>query len=76
VPKTLPSPPTTLLLLLLAGIAPVRAMRDAGVNVGLGVDGCASNDSGSLLEQARWAMLLQRGALREPPPAGCVSRCC
>ncbi|MGE5073945.1 MAG: 8-oxoguanine deaminase [Anaerolineae bacterium] len=45
---------------LASGIAPLKEYREAGVNVGLGVDGSASNDGSSLLAEVRQAMLLAR----------------
>ncbi len=45
---------------LASGIAPVKEYRAAGVNVGLGVDGSASNDGSHLLAEVRNAMLVSR----------------
>jgi cytosine/adenosine deaminase-related metal-dependent hydrolase len=44
-----------------AGVAPVRAMLDAGVRVGLGVDGSASNERSDIFVDVKNALLVARG---------------
>lgn len=48
---------------LASGLAPIRAFRTAGVPVGLGVDGSASNDSADMIGEVRQALLLNRLAV-------------
>lgn len=45
---------------LAGGIAPVIAMAQAGLRIGLGVDGAASNESADMLSEMRFAWLLHR----------------
>lgn len=47
-------------MLLGSGFAPIRRMLNAGVRIGLGVDGSASNDASFMLSEARQAMLVAR----------------
>ena len=44
-----------------AGVAPVRELSDAGVRVGLGVDGSASNERSHLFNEVKQALLVARG---------------
>ncbi|MGD0418824.1 MAG: 8-oxoguanine deaminase [Xanthobacteraceae bacterium] len=45
---------------LASGTCPVCAMEEAGMRIGIGVDGSASNDASNLMQEVRAAFLLQR----------------
>ena len=55
-----------------SGIAPAPRMAAAGVPVSLGVDGVASNESGSMTHEANFAgsCIVRRTVRRPPPPRG------
>jgi cytosine/adenosine deaminase-related metal-dependent hydrolase len=56
-----------------SGIAPVRALLDAGAPVGLGIDGAASNEAGTMIEEMHQALLFAR--LRHGPTALTAREC-
>ena len=49
-----------------AGVSPVAAMIDAGINVGLGTDGAASNNDLDMWEEIRLAALLHKLKAADP----------
>ena len=53
-------------LKLASGVAPVRDMLKAGINVGIGTDGPASNNDLDMFEEMRLAALLAKGASNDP----------
>lgn len=58
--------PVSNLKLASGGPMPYRAMRRAGLNVAIGTDGCASNNSLDLLEDLKFAALLAKHATGDP----------
>lgn len=53
---------------LAGGIAPVPAMAQAGLRIGLGVDGAASNEAADMLSEMRFAWLLHRASSGNDAP--------
>jgi len=53
-------------LKLASGLAPVQKMKAAGINVAIGTDGVASNNSHDLFEELKMASILQKYALEDP----------
>lgn len=53
-----------------SGIAPVMNLLNSGVNIGLGTDGCASNNRLDILSEMRFASLLAKGNLQDPSILG------
>ena len=53
-------------MILGSGVCPLAALRGAGIPVGIGTDGAASNDSQNMLEAVKAAALLQKVARLDP----------
>ncbi len=48
------------------GVAPLKKMHDAGLNIALGTDGAASNNSLDMLSELRFAALSAKAASKDP----------
>ncbi|HEY62979.1 MAG TPA: amidohydrolase family protein [Caldilineae bacterium] len=53
-------------LKLASGVAPVISMRSRGIHMGVGTDGCASNNDQDMFEEIRLAALLPKGTQLDP----------
>lgn len=53
-------------LKIASGVAEVKKMLDAGINVGIGTDGCSSNNNLDMLEEIRLAAMLHKGVNHDP----------
>jgi 5-methylthioadenosine/S-adenosylhomocysteine deaminase len=53
-------------MVLASGVAPVPALRSAGVNIGLACDGPACNNAQDMIEAMKAAVMLQRAVSTEP----------
>jgi 5-methylthioadenosine/S-adenosylhomocysteine deaminase len=49
-----------------SGIAPIKRMKEKGVNVSLGTDGCCSNNTHDLFEEIKLSALLSKGTTLDP----------
>lgn len=63
-------------LKLASGFAPVWKMQKAGVNVALGTDGSASNNTLDMLAEMRLAAILAKGAAMDATATPAEKVCC
>ncbi|MGH8473090.1 MAG: amidohydrolase family protein, partial [Gammaproteobacteria bacterium] len=63
-------------LKLASGFCPIHALRQAGINVALGTDGAASNNSLDMLSELSTAALLAKGVAGDPCAAPAGSALC
>lgn len=53
-------------LKLASGVIPYQKMRDSGITISLGTDGCASNNNLDMFEEMKIATIAQKGFVKDP----------